>query len=225
MTQKELFQLLITEGLYPIPVNEGIDEQDATGLQFAGDTNGFIEAAKSLSIRCVFVATRKLTEDDFIYTGGPRRFNAPRHGIEEKKVKLVAIRPDFDEYKKHIGSDCGHRLWIGVDRTQLEHFIRFPWWDRFAKLREETIEIIEDEQENAWAKQGQTEQLQRDALLERLRALISDKQFVKLPRQITMLAYAVEQIPELKSLGDKLLKSEMQKLDAMIKARGLRGKS
>jgi hypothetical protein len=223
MTKSELFQQLTVAGLYPIPVQGGIDEQHVKGMQFAGDTLRFIEAAKALASHCVFVASRALAEADFVFPAEGDGVDDPP-GAEPKAIDLVTVEPKLGEFKPHLGQDCGHRLWVAVGRTTLEHLILLPWWERFAELREGAIAALVRTRDAAWAKQAEDEQQQRDALVERLRGLIADPQFIKQTTQIAMQAYAVEQIPELESLGDKTLRAEIQALDAKIKARGLRGK-
>lgn len=224
MTQSELFQQLASAGLFPIPVDEGIGKRDSRGMRFVGDTAGFVEAAKALGSRCVFVASRTLVEADFMYSGRDDRFDDPPIAGESGAVDLLTTHPQMVDFKSHLGQHCGHRVWVGVDHTALEHLILSPWWDRLTELREQAIATVLQERDAVSARHEQDEQHKRDALLDRLRGLITDPQFVKLPTQMAMQAYAVEQLPELVSLGDRPLRAEIQALDAKIKARGLRGK-
>lgn len=111
-----------------------------------------------------------------------------------------------------------------MDRTTLEHIILLPWWERVVELRGEAIAALVGDRAAVSAKRDEDEQRRRTALVDRLRGLIADPQFVQQSTQLAMQAYAVEQIPELESLGDKVLKAEVQALDAKVKARGLRSK-
>ena len=224
MTQCELFQQLAAADLFPIPVDDGIDNRDLKGMRFVGDTARFIEAAKALGNRCVFVASRVLLAADFEYDDEDRRSGDPPATDIPNAIDLLTIRPKLGEFKPHLGRDCGHRAWVRVDHTTLEHVILLPWWERLVELREEAIAAIIEDRDATWAKQEEDEQRQRDLLLNRLRGLITDAQFIQQSTQIAMQAYAVEQIPALESLGDKVLRTEVQALDAKIKARGLRGK-
>ena len=224
MTQSELFHELAAADLFPIPVDDGIDNRDLKAMRFVGDTARFIEAAKALASRCVFVASRVLLAADFVYGDEDGRTGRTPAPDEPIAVDLVTIRPALGEFKPHLGRHCGHRAWVRVDRTTLEHVILLPWWERLVELREEAIAAVIEDRDAAWAKRVEGEQRERDALLVRLRGLITDAQFIQQSTQIAMQAYAVEQIPALESLGDKVLRTEIQALDAKIKARGLRGK-
>ena len=224
MPQSELFQQLVAADLLPIPVDEGVDNRDIKGMRFVGDTAGFIAAVKVLASRCVFVASRVLLAADFEYVDEDGRLGDASRPGDPSTADLLTIRPALAEFKPHLGRHCGHRVWIGVDRTTLEHMILLPWWERVVELREEAIAAVIGDREAAWAKQEENEQRERAALLDRLRGLITDPHFIQQSTQIAMQAYAVEQIPALESLGDKVLKAEVQSLDAKIKARGLRGK-
>jgi hypothetical protein len=216
MTLTDLTQLLTTAGLFPIPVDGGIEEEDIKGMRFLGNLDGFAQAASALGSRCVFVASKTLTDADFLYDD--------RDGEEPTQVDLAASLPALGEFKAYLGHYCGHQVWVLVQNTTLALLVPQPWWVAFAQRREEAIELVQKRHEEAWAKEEAEQQQKVNELLHRLRAFISDPQFVHLPTQIAMQAYAVEQVPELEILGDKTLRAEIQALDAKIKAKGLRGK-
>jgi hypothetical protein len=220
VTQRELCDQLSAAGLFPIPVHAGVEREDIRGVLYAGDTAGFVAAAQALANRCVFVASRTLVDADFEYV------DADGLSVDGKSsvINLITTQPKLGEFKTHLGAHCGHRLWVGADRPALEHLVLSPWWDSFATSRENAIAAVVRDRDAAWARQEEEEESQREALLHQLRGLITDPQFLKLPTQMAMHAYAVELVPDLEGLGEKALKAEIQALDAKIKARGLRGK-
>ena len=100
------------------------------------------------------------------------------------------------------------------------------WWHFLRDVREqsEAIESVKRKRESVWAEQEEQGRRREEELLKRLRSFIDDAEFVKLPTQVAMQAYAVEQAPELEALGDKTLRAEIRALDGKIKAKGLRAK-
>jgi hypothetical protein len=221
MTQNELLQLLSSAGLHPITVEGGIEREDVRGMLFLGDTLGFIETAKVLGSRCVFLTSKVLQEADFSYEDDSRRFFSPGDSEDTGPVDLTALEPALLEYKKHVGQHCGFRMWVPAQNTTLEFVFPLPWWEPFSELRERTIVEQDRNRELLWAKQGEERQRKEEALLQRLGALIDDPEFVRLPSQLAKKEYAVEHIPGLEELGPKRLLAEIRVLDAKIKAKGL----
>jgi len=227
MTYSELLQQLSSAGLYPIAVEGGIDNEDVRGMRFLGDIAGFVEAAKALESHCVFVASKVLQEADFFYQDDSQRYDYQAEDEDSglasapSPVDLTAVEPSLREHKRHLGQHCGFRLWIQVHNTTLEFVAYLPWWESFSKLREQVIEAQHQNRELAWAERAEQEERKAEELLQRLRALINDAEFVRLPTQRAMQAYAVERIPELEELDVKTLRAEIQALDAKIQAKGL----
>lgn len=224
MTQHELFQQLKTGGLHPIPVDDEIEDRESRGMHFHGNVASFIEAATALGNRCVFVASKTLNDADFTYTDVEYGFDDSSDTAKPVEIDLIAIQPKLGEYKNEVGNHCGHRIWVRVDRTTLELIVHSSWWEDMSQLREQAITILTDDRQSIQAKHEADAQLKINALIETLRGMINVPPFLKLTTQIAMQAYAVEQFPELESLGDKTLRTEIQALDAKIKARGLRAR-
>ncbi len=224
MTKDELFRQLAAGGLFPIPVDAGVKEDDVSGMLFLGGVAGFIEAATAIGSRCVFVASKTLQEVDFHYQDENGVVDDQPEGSAPVPLDLTVLQPALKEYKERLGQHYGHRMWLQVPSVKLELIVRASWWEAFAKLRGEAIEGIRQKRESAWAEQEAQGKRQIEELLKRLRAFIDDPEFVKLPTQVAMQSYAVEQIPELESLGEKTLRAEIRALDGKIKAKGLRAK-
>ena len=78
------------------------------------------------------------------------------------------------------------------------------------------IDVLMDEELEA------VEEQNNEIVLAKLRKLIDDRQFVSLPTQRAMCAYAIEAIPELEEFTDEFIRSEIQAMTAKIQARGLK---
>lgn len=255
MTLHDLMQALTATNLYPIPVEGDIDYESVQGLSFIGDLEAFIQAAKALNARCVFVTSRTLEGMDFLYqavevTGGPQHYAAVRRrdlhdaqpaieGLELQMwrhttagrrdiqtdlgsvVDLREVEPSLNEFKERLGSECGYRLTVHSPTEWLEYILHLEWWKRFSKLRDGAIEKILQERALAESKQNEKEEKRSGQILNALRLLINDPDFVRLPTQRAMQAYALERIADLDIIHPNTLKTEIQSLDAKIKARGL----
>jgi hypothetical protein len=230
MTRRELIQSLSAADLYPIPVEGNIDSERVRGLSFLGDLNGFIEAAKALSARCVFVAGRVMEESDFFHHEHPetgsyaptrtRALPTARTDVVES-IDLREIDPSLAEFEAHLGDECGFRLSVHSPTAILEYVLVSEWWQKFSDLREAAIEKILQEQELAASKEMEEEERRTQQILDAVRELINDPDFVRLPTQRAMQAYAFERIAGLDTINPNTLRAEIQSLDAKIKARGL----
>lgn len=212
MTKAEVSDQLAAGGLFAIPVEPNPERRE--GLRFLGDLAGFVAAAHALGGRCVFVATKALAEPDFA---------GPAEG-EPAPPDLAEIEPALAPFKRHLGEDAFHTLFVQAERVRLELVLPAPWWGAFTEARGRALDALEQRRARADAEAAEGERRQTEGLLQRLRGFIADPEFLQLPTQIAMQAYAVEQAPELESLGDRALKAEIQALDAKIKAKGLRRK-
>jgi hypothetical protein len=224
MTRDELLKAITGASLFPIPVEGGAEEDDVAGMLFLGDVAGFVEAATALGSRCVFVASKALEEADFLHQEEDGGFTDDQADGAPAAIDLTALQPALKEYKDRVGQHGAHRIWLQVPSVKLELLVRAPWWEAFSKLRGEAVESVKRKRESAWAEQAEQDRRREEELLKRLRSFIDDPEFVKLPTQVAMQAYAVEQAPDLEELGDKTLRAEVRALDGKIKAKGLRAK-
>jgi hypothetical protein len=227
MTSGELVQTLTSADLYAIPVEGDIDRDSVRGLSFRGNLESFIQAAKALNTRCVFIASRVLQESDFLCQEGGsglrtvaarRRASGAEPGGD---IDLRTVEPALNEFKVHLGLESGFRLMVHLPHTTLEYVLHLPWWQRFSELRERAIEKVYQERELAESRLIEEEERRSQQILGALRELINDPEFVQLPTQRAMQAYAFERIAGLDTINPNTLKLEIQSLDAKIKAKGL----
>jgi hypothetical protein len=230
MTLHDLMQTLTTADLYPILVEGDIDRDSVRGLSFVGNLDGFIQAAKALGARCVFVMCKTLEEVDFFFqaedaNGGRPLFTDteepdPQSNVETS-VDLRAVELSLNEFKDRLGSECGYRLAVYSPTVRLEYILHLEWWNRFSELRIDGIEKVLQKRYSAEAQRREEEEIQRQKIVDTLRELIHDPDFVRLPTQLAMREYAFEKVANLDTVDPKSITTEIQSLVAKMKARGL----
>ncbi|MBM3978860.1 MAG: hypothetical protein FJ304_00980 [Planctomycetes bacterium] len=216
MTQGDLTHVLTAGGLFPIVVEGGIGENEAQGYRYLGDLDGFVHAAVALGAKCAFVASRTFVAGDLTM----EEYN----GEESVEVDLTTYAPDLVPYRARVGQCCGHRVWVSGPTATLTLLLPEPWWTAFGPAREGAIAAVHERRAAADEQEELEQQRRTEQLVQRLREFIKDKEFIQQTTQLAMQAYAVETAPELEVLGDRVLKTEIQALDAKIKAKGLRAK-
>ena len=160
----EIFENLKNYGFLPVPVQE-INSDAETCRYFGGNFQEFVEVAKALGSKCVFVETLYLEDEEFYYNSGIDEEEDDLSGEEDGEVveddseegkeapiwldpedldgmDLALLKPELDNYNERIGDEGGVRLTLpGPDHLQVE--IYTEWYDEFASLVEEASEEIE----------------------------------------------------------------------------------
>ncbi len=166
MTLHDLIQVLAAADLHPIPVEGAIDRESIRGLCFVGNLEAFIQAAKALNARCVFVASRTLQEMDFLYQedgadSGRRYAAAGRREPQEDlgvDVDLRGVESSLNEFKERLGSECGYRLAVHSPTERLEYVLHLEWWKRFSELRDGAVAKILQERDLAESRLNEEEE-------------------------------------------------------------------
>lgn len=231
MTLVELSKLCTSKEIHLIRVE--VISEFREGLAFVGSLDEYLEAIKVLGARAIFVSSINVTEERFVYT--PRRSLNPRtnwpfptRDIDEdgeiEEFDLCSVTPELEKFKERIGEDG----YFELSACNLTYSIYEDWMQEMEILRDEAQEIIEaqklaeeEELSEEQEQQEAEEQARLEAAVKNLHALITDKNFVRLPTQRAMRAYAIDKIPELENLDDAELKREIQDIGAKIQARSL----
>ncbi|MGZ5627854.1 MAG: hypothetical protein ACXWFA_14105 [Methylobacter sp.] len=213
----ELLSKLRGENLFPIRV-ESIPDR-TYDLEFVGSLSEFIEAAKAIQSPVVFVSTITLSEDDFLWD------NPDSDEIDiDEYVDLCRYVPELKEYKSKIGENGHIDLCASGLNSHLKFAVVEDWMAIFEGLHSQAVEMLRGASLEKQAQEEAAEDARIKHLLNNLRGLITDMNFVRLPTQRAMLAYALDDFPELETLGERVLKVEIQNLKARIDAQGLRQK-
>lgn len=210
MDIKELKQKLKSTELHPIHVEGSPLDRDMKGNDFIGSLDEYFEAVHALGIKAVFIYTETLDDERFEYM---------LDNEDEEVIDLAKFSPPLKSYKKHIGHVGMFKLSTPATEFKINFYISEDWWLEFINLWTEVTDRLEDDQEAAHEQLREEQKEKEKQLLKKLGNLIRDENFVRLPTQRAMLEYAKERIPELDTLNAITLKSEIQNLNAKIKAR------
>lgn len=234
MTLIELSKLMSSKDLHQIQIEAFSQRRE--DLVFIGSLYEYLDAVKILGGRAIFVSTISMSDEHLIYTPKqtsssvtnwpfPTHFHEADEDSEIYEYDLCSVKPELEEYKKRIGENG----YFELSGCNLTYSIYEPWMQEMEVLRAEAQEIIDEEilgEEGErlalQEEQDAEEQVKLDEAVKKLKALISDRNFVRLSTQMAMRAYAIDKIPELENLDEAELKREIQNLGAKIQARGLK---
>lgn len=220
MTAAELKELIVKNGLHPVPVlNAGGDSEDMP--RFEGTLDEFWAAAKALSSKVVFLQVHQMDEDDLKRPVSNEDSYRPGEEDEGDIIDLEEVAPSMSKFRKHLGKDCAFILTAKGGFADIDYLLTEPWWDEFQQEASRAVDTWTERREAEKAEESAENEKKNDELLKQLRALIGDKEFCRLRTQRAMLAYALEKLPELEELEEFVLKPEIQTLHARIEARGL----
>lgn len=218
MTLPELLLELRGEDIFPIRV-EAIPEH-RNDLVFMGTLSEFIEAAKAIQSQIVFVSTITLSEDHFLWDNP----DADDENDVDERIDLCRVVPELNDFKTRVGEDGHIDLSIPGPRGSLTLAIAEDWFAAFVEFHSQAVQLLQQASVEMRTQEEAAEEAKTQHLLRNLRGLITDKDFVRLPTQRAMLAYALDDFPELETLKESILKAEIQNLKARIDAQGLRRK-
>lgn len=218
MILTDLLSKLRKEGLFPIQVEELPSHRE--NLAFVGSLSEYIEAAKALQSTVIFISTITLSNEHFLWSDP----DADYETSSDERVNLCQIVPELKNFTCRIGQHGHINLSVSWLNGSLTLAVIEDWMVEFIELYSQAQELLCRASLETHAQEDAAEEARRQHLLGNLRGLIEDEDFVRLPTQRAMLAYALDDFPELESLEAAVLKSEIQNLKARIDARGLRRK-
>ena len=223
MTLDTITTKLVSEGFFPIRVEGSTNRDNSRGLIFVGDLDEFVRAAKALKAEVIFVTSRVLDEADFKYEADEddQEDDDSSETIDSEPIHLPSVLPSLSMFEKYIGQECAYKLSLPMAYNTLDFYTQEPWWTDFIEMVIEAVGKIEEDREAARAVQRAEREAKQKEVLDRLRKLINDSDFVRLPTQKAMLAYALDKVPGLEVVDQMTLQSEIQNLNAKIAAKGL----
>lgn len=240
MNPKEILESIVSNELFPIRIEGSADKDESEGLPVVGDFAEFMKIAKVLNAKAIFVTIRILQDTDFIYEINDGAYNEGEldEDLDDdfdseneypREIYLPTVLPTISEYKKYVGKECVYKLSIRSEESILDYYLYESWWNELVKLREEAIEQIDDDEHKVIQKiEENRKRLEEERrakekeLCSKLRKLINDKDFVRIPTQVAMKAYALDKIPELSELSASKFTIEIQELNGRIIAKGFR---
>ncbi|GAA5164976.1 hypothetical protein [Viridibacterium curvum] len=186
-------------------------------VKVKGELSVFCTTAKALGCSVVFAASQTLDSDDFEISLETSSY--PSVSID---LDLIDHDPSLSRYKKYIGQIGAYSLYAPFIQGYLSIDIEESWYLKFWEAASAAASVgIEKEKRQQEEREIKTQE-RRTALLKKLNALVCDKEFMSMSTQKQMLAYAIENIPELAEVPNPDLKRAVQEIDAKAKAKGLR---
>ncbi|OGI41467.1 MAG: hypothetical protein A2140_07545 [Candidatus Muproteobacteria bacterium RBG_16_62_13] len=235
MTNSEFIDLIRAKNLYPIRIEGEAEKEEFSGDIFIGTLEDYFLAVKALNATTIFIISSSLSDDDFIYAS-ESEFEDPDElsceydeDVEDEadvdelddEVDLTVALPSLSEFKKFLAKEYAFILIAKGGSSELSYYHEENWWRSFEAQREEAIEKVDEDREavlNKMRKKMKEDEKERTKLV---RALIHDSEFVHIPTQRGMRAYAIEKHPELEEMDDAVLTEEIQLLSDKIKTKGL----
>ncbi len=236
MTSTEFIDLIRTKDFHPIRIEGEADTDDYSGDIFIGTLDEFFLAAKALGAKTIFLVSSSLDEDDFIYTNefddADELSYEDEEDVEEEtdsdefsdEVDLTVALPSLSEFKKYLTKEYAFILIAKGGSNELSFYHEEEWWKTFESQREEAIEKVDEDREAIVKKMLKQQAENNKERIKLVRALIHDSEFVHIPTQRGMRAYAIEKHPELEEMDDAILTEEIQLLSDKIKTKGLNKK-
>lgn len=235
MTSTEFIDLIRTKDFHPIRIEGEADKDDYSGDIFIGALDEFFLAAKALGAKTIFLVSSSLEEDDFIYTNefdDTDELHEDEVDAEEEtdsdefsdEVDLTVALPSLSEFKKYLTKEYAFILTAKGGSNELSFYHEEEWWKTFESQREEAIEKVDEDREAIVKKMLKLQAENDKEKIKLVRALIHDSEFVHIPTQRGMRAYAIEKHPELEDMDDAILTEEIQLLSDKIKTKGLNRK-
>lgn len=203
--------------LHPVHVEGSPLEDRLRDFTFIGDLPEYVEAVHALGTSVVLVFTEVLNEHRFHYA--PRENSPPPD--DAGSVDLCAIKPGLSKFKNKIGETAMFKLSAAMAGGNLSYYINEKWWLDFMKLWEDATDQVELEYATTQARIQSDREAKNRNVLKALADLIHEEEFVTLPTQRAMIAYALDKVPGLTAVDEIALKAEIQTLHAKIKAKGL----
>ena len=123
---------------------------------------------------------------------------------------------DFSPYIGKVGLFRFSAILTGL---RLDYEIEEDWWTKYTKTYDRAISMAQEGSARAAKEQTEANAAMQNALIEKLQALSSNKEFRELPTQKAMLAYALDEIDGLNSIDPYKLKMVIQDMVAKIQAK------
>lgn len=146
-------------------------------------------------------------------------------------VNLVSIDSKLKPFTKYIGKDCLFELSTPIGNRMVRTIITTKWWDEFNDLKEKALAYIKEQDEQFFqrieqeqAAESEKQERNINALLRKLRAMSKNEKFCDFvlknrQPQRAILIYAVELLPKLSDLDEKVLKEEVATLADKIRVK------
>jgi site-specific recombinase len=189
---------------------------DSRTMRVAGELLDYISAVKALRIPVVFVYIETLEAEEFMYRPSDDDTDAAEDSEEQD---LCSINMELKQFKEHIGEVGSFTLYAAMQPKGVTHFIENAWYAEFWKCRVSTTDSIDRKCEAAQADLDNADTRRLCEVTARLKHLVNDKKFARLPTQKAMMAYAKLNIAGIDEMDAGTLKEAISDIAAQILAK------
>ena len=234
MKSNEFVEEVKKHGFFPIRAEGEADKDKFKGNIIIGSLDEFFAAVKAINSKTVFIYSSVLIDDYFVYQSEYDEDDGFDYDDEDEaeaeedrssaEIDLTMVLPALAEHKKSLGLEYSFILTAKGGDCELSYYHQEDWWDDFLGLRSDAIAKVEENKEAIIAKMEKLQEEKDKAKVKLIRELIKDPEFVHIPTQRGMRAYALEKHTELEEMDQATLASEIQILSDKIIAKGLNRK-
>lgn len=232
MTSDELIEKVSDAGLIAVPIDDVASQGDGQGFAYKGELESFISLAVKLEAKFLLLATQVISEEDFIYETEKIAFDEEEADDETEQYYLPEHLPTLRNFVDRIGQEGKFRLVMQIPGLRVNFYHTNDWCLDLIDLVRVGIEKI-DNYHGAAAKRQQKLEMERyeetlkkeGELLKKLKDLLKDGTFVRLPTLRAMQTYAIEKYPELEDVDPTAVSNEIANLSDRIKIKKLNKKN
>lgn len=210
-------------GPYPAHISGSPLDDDRDGYTFIGTFEEYLEAVRAVGPKILLIATESLDEENWLkYT--PDEAGSDDNEPEDSDIEpidLCSINPALHNFKSHLGQIGVYKISAEIESGTLDYYLYEDWWTQFTELWKDAISQVDEDLAAAREKSEKAQEEKNREAIASLNVLIHDPDFVRLPTQKAMIAYAMDRIGDLAFVGEMILKNEIQNIHAKIKAKGL----
>lgn len=223
MNLTKIIDFFKLEKIKTVKVLRSPEDKNSHDIIVEGDLSSFLVCLNAFEVPIVFICVGTFDEDEF-------ETESNIYGNDDP-INLGSIDSKIKPFSKYVGEDCLFELSTPIGNRMIRTIITTKWWDEFNDLKEKALAYIKEQDEQFFQRieqeqEAESEKQERkiNALLRKLRAMSKNESlcdFVLKNRQPqrAILIYAVELLPELSDLDDKILKDEIARLTDKIRVK------
>lgn len=216
MTAEELHQSFSGSNIFVVPILMNTDLSRKEGFVFDGNLSEFISTLTNLEIKAVFLNTKYFTENEF----------SGEIDIEyddwTDTVPIAEVFPEIENYKEKIGQPTEFNIIAKGNNFELYFRIFESWWVEILEQSSMKCREVEEQESIKSEELEKNFKKKKTKVYKKIKELLSDQKFINLPTQRSMIAYAEDHIEDISVLEESELRQEVQKMNDILVARGLR---
>jgi hypothetical protein len=223
MNFARIIEFFKAENIKVVRVLRPTEDKDSLDIIIEDDLSEFLVCLNAFELPIAFIYIETFEEHDFETESNIDGNDGP--------INLVSIDSKLKSFAKHVGESCLFELSAPIGNRMIKTIITTEWWDEFNDIKNKALQYIKEQEEKFFQRIEQEREAESEkqgrnisSLLKKLRAMSKDEKFCDFvltnrQSQRAILIYAVELLPELSDLDEKILKDEIAKLADKIRVK------